>query len=343
LVKEVNWLGDLVLSLPALAALRAGCSDASIAVLVREELAGFFDGIGWIDEVIAYRLRRGIRQLEDQRKIIARIRQGRFELAVVFPNSVRSALWPMLAGVPVRAGYAGNGRRLLLTHRATPAPDALRGHQRQYWLAMLDATLGISAASAEIFHRLEVSGQSIARMEKWLASHRIHDKTRLIAIAPAAAYGPAKEWPPTYYAELIDLLNTRVGADCVLVGAPADRVKCEQIAAAARAKTMIAAGETTIAELKALLSLCDAFAGNDSGAMHLAAALGIPAVGIFGSTNPHRTGPIGPRATVVYHPIECSPCLKPTCRFGHYQCLRGIEPEEIMAKLLTLGTFEPRS
>jgi heptosyltransferase-2 len=332
-----------VLSLPALAALRAGCFDASIAVLVREELAGFFDGIEWIDEVIAYRLRRGFKQLEDQRKIVARIRQGRFELAVVFPNSVRSALWPMLAGVPIRAGYATNGRRFLLTHRATPTPDALRGHQRQYWLAMLDATLGISSTTAEIFHRLEVSAASIFRMEKWLASRQIRDKAPLIAIAPGAAYGPAKEWPPTYYAELIDLLNTRVGAGCVLVGSHAERVKCEQIAAAARAKTMIAAGETTIAELKALLSLCDAFAGNDSGTMHLAAALGIPAVGIFGSTNPHRTGPIGPGAAVVYHPIECSPCLKRTCRFGHYQCLRGIKPEAIMAKLTTLGTFGPGS
>jgi len=106
-----------------------------------------------------------------------------------------------------------------------------------------------------------------------------------------------------------------------------------------RTGAVVAAGKTDVAELKALLSLCDGFAGNDSGAMHLAAALGIPAVGIFGSTNPARTGPVGAKADVIYHPVDCSPCLKRACRFGHYQCLRGIAPAEIAAALTRLGAF----
>jgi heptosyltransferase II len=128
-----------------------------------------------------------------------------------------------------------------------------------------------------------------------------------------------------------------VGAECVLAGAPSERDLCVQVAAATQWGAIVAAGQTNIGELIALLSLCDGFAGNDSGAMHLAAALAIPTVGIFGSTNPERTGPSGRCAGVVYHRLECSPCLDRTCRFGHYNCLREITPAEVAHKLATLG------
>ncbi len=344
LVKEVNWLGDLVLSLPALRALRAAFADAALSVLIRQELAGFFDGIQWIDEVIPYTLRSGIRRLADQRKIIVAIRERRFDLAVLFPNSFSSAIWPMLAGVPRRVGYATDGRQLLLTDYAVPAAEAMAGNQWRYWLGMLRDTLSIPPAAPDgAWYGLEVSPQSVVRMRTWLAAHRIHHGAPLIAIAPAAAYGPAKEWPPAHYAALIDLLGKQAGAECILAGAASERFKCAHIAATAQAGAIVAAGDTDIAELKALLSLCDGFAGNDSGAMHLAAALGIPAVGIFGSTNPERTGPVGAKAGVIYHRIECSPCLKRTCRFGHYQCLRGIAPEEVAATLTAMGAFAKTS
>ena len=340
LVKQVNWLGDLVLSLPALGLLRAAFAGASVTVLIRRELTGFFDGIRWIDDIIPYTLRAGMRGFADQRKIIAALRARRFDLAVIFPNSFRAALWPMLAGVPRRAGYATDGRRFLLTNRAAPTADAMEGHQGRYWIHMLQDTLGIPAASYDSSrYKLEVSQPSVERMRKWLAPRRKTCDAPLIAIAAAAAYGPAKEWPPAYYSRLIDLLGDQAGAECVLLGTASERLKCEQVAAASRHGAMIAAGDTGVAELKALLSLCDGFAGNDSGAMHLAAALAIPAVGIFGSTDPSRTGPAGPRAAVIYHHIECSPCLKRTCRFGHYNCLRSVAPEEIASALTALGAF----
>jgi heptosyltransferase II len=340
LVKEVNWLGDLVLSLPALRALRAAFANATLSVLIRQELAGFFDGIHWIDEVIPYTMRAGIRGWTDQRKIIAALRVHRFDLAVIFPNSFRSALWTMLAGVPRRAGYATDCRRFLLTNHTVPKAYAKKDHQRFYWLGMISDTLGISpAVSDSVSYRLEVSQQSVVRVKQWLASHRRNRDAPLIAISSAAAYGPAKEWPPPYYAKLIDLLREVAGAECILLGTPSEWSKCQEIAAMSRAGALVAAGNTDIGELKALLSLCNGFAGNDSGAMHLAAALGIPAVGIFGSTNPARTGPVGPKTTVIYHSVPCSPCLKRTCRFGHYQCLHGITPKEIAAALSQLGAF----
>jgi heptosyltransferase-2 len=344
LVKEVNWLGDLVLSLPALRVLRAAFDGAALSVLIRRELAGFFDGIHWIDEVIPYTMRAGIRRWADQRKIVAAVRARRFDLAVIFPNSFRSALWMMLAGVPRRAGYATDGRGFLLTNRTVPNVSVQERHQRFYWLEMVSDTLGISPAIPDrSSYRLELSQQSIVRMKEWLASHRRNRHAPLIAISAAAAYGPAKEWPAPYYAKLIDLMGELAGAECVLLGTPSERFKCQNLASMSRAGAVVAAGETDVAELKALLSLCDGFAGNDSGAMHLAAALGIPAVGIFGSTNPGLTGPVGPKATVIYHPVHCSPCFARTCRFGHYQCLQAIEPAKIAAALTQLGAFAKAS
>jgi heptosyltransferase-2 len=163
-----------------------------------------------------------------------------------------------------------------------------------------------------------------------------------MAVEPAtaprgSAYGPAKQWPGERFAALIDRLAERV--ECVLVGSPSERPGCEAIAAATRTGAIVSAGATDIGDLVALLSLCAGFAGNDSGAMHAAAALGIPAVGIFGSTEPARTGPLGPRARVLYERVPCSPCLARTCRYGHYDCLKRVTVEQAAAALTDLGAL----
>jgi heptosyltransferase-2 len=338
LVKEVNWLGDLVISLPALRAIRAAFATSNLIVMVKKELASFFDGMTWIDEVMPYTVARGVRGIPDRFQIVGEIRARRFDLAILFPNSFESALWATLGGARLRAGFMTDHRGALLTHKARPAGDAVRGHQRDYWLALIRETLGVMPVPNAAEMKLEVAGPHLEKMRKWLDANRKIPGAPLIAIAPAAAYGPAKEWPLVHYAALIDLLAETIGAECVLVGAPSERILCAQVAAATRSDAMVAAGQTDIGNLIALLSLCDGFAGNDSGAMHLAAALGVPTVGIFGSTNPKRTWPSGARAGVVYHRLECSPCLERTCRFGHYNCLREITPGEVARMLATLGT-----
>ena len=337
LVKEVNWLGDVVMSLPAVRAVRRAFPGAHLTLLIKRELASFFDGAAWPDEIMPYSLAPGLRGLADRWRIIRDIRARRFDLAVLLPRSFDSALWPTLAGVRRRAGFATAGRSLMLTDRAPYGRELFSDHQAHDYLYMLQHTLGIVANADDSVP--DVHAPHRAKMRDWLTQCRRDSSGQLIALAVAAAYGPAKEWPAERFARLIDVLADRHGAECVLVGAPSERSKCAQVVAASRRGAIVAAGETSVGEALALLSLCDGFAGNDSGAMHAAGALGIGTVGIYGSTRPQRTAPLGPRTTVLYHPIECSPCMERTCRFGHYNCLKQITPEEVATALEDLGVF----
>ncbi len=303
LVKEVNWLGDLILSLPALKAVRRAFPEARLSVLIKSELASFFDGAMWIDEVIAYRVGRSLGGLADRRHVVAEIRSRQFDLAIVFPRSFDSAFWTALARVPRRVGFAADGRGLMLTHKTVRPARLFRSHQVFDYLYLLQNTLGIEGDRSDIAPDVLETHRTV--MRTWLQNAR-RGSGPLIALAVAAAYGPAKEWPVARYAALVDLLAERHGAECVLVGAPNERA---------------------------------GFAGNDSGAMHVAAALGLPTVGIFMSTNPLRTGPLGPRAQALYHRIPCSPCLDRTCRLGHYQCLQQVTVDEVAAALGDLGAL----
>jgi heptosyltransferase-2 len=335
LVHEVNWLGDLVMTMPALAAMRHRFPEAHLAVLVDEGLISFFDGISWIDDVIPLRRNPDKFQLAQLMRTASELREHRFDLAMIFPNSFASALRIRLARIPVRAGFARDGRGLLLTNRARPDASLLNQHQVYYWPAMLKATLDIETD----FNRLTmpVAPRHLDAMRQWLSARR-HAHSKLVAIAPAAAYGPAKEWPREHYAELVSSL-AKQDVQSVLVGGASDMAQCEQIASASACGAMVAAGQTNIGQLMALLSLCDGFVGNDSGAAHLASALNVPAVVIFGSTNPLHTGPLGARTAILYKAIECSPCLARTCRFGHYRCLREISPTEALTALANLGAL----
>lgn len=337
LVKAVNWLGDLVMSLPALRAIRDSFPEVKLAVLMRKELASFFDGMLWIDEVIPYRLRTGATGVIDRALIVNRIRSGHFDLAVLFPKSFQSALWVTLAGVPRRAGYLADRRSFMLTHTAAMRPEVERAHQSHHWMTMVGETIGAEGSVEN--YRLGVDSDAKERMRAWLGERRKRPARPLIALAPVAAYGPAKEWPAERYSLLTDILADRYRAECVLVGGIDDRARCEEIAGRSKAGTLVAAGETTVGELIALLALCQGFAGNDSGCMHLAGVLGLPTVAVFGSTNPARTGPLGARTRIIYRELECSPCLERTCRFGHYNCLRDIAPDEIAGALDEFGVF----
>jgi heptosyltransferase-2 len=340
LVREVNWLGDLVMSLPAVRAVRDAFPRAHLSVMVKGDLAGFFDGAGWIDEVIPFAIAPGLQGWRSRWCLARQLRCRRFDLAVILPRSFDAALLPALAGIPHRAGSISDARGWLLTHKARLVTHDPNEHQANVYLRMLKATLGIEGHLEE--QQVDVAPLHLERMQAWLQKHRKRSASPLIALAPAAAYGPAKEWPASDYAALIDDLAARFDAEAVLVGSPAERAKCETVTAASRHGALVAAGDTSIGQAIALLALCDGFAGNDSGSMHVAAALGVPTVGIFGSTNPVRTGPLGPCTAVLYERLDCSPCLERTCRFGHYDCLRKITPDSVVEALQRLGALTVR-
>jgi heptosyltransferase-2 len=239
-----------------------------------------------------------------------------------------------MAGIKRRAGFVADARGALLTLKASPPPEALDRHQVNYWLSMVRET-GIADGNAGDF-TIDVHGPYRERMHQFLATKRTRPGSPIFAIAPAAAYGPAKEWPADRYGALIDLLASHDDAEVVLVGAPSERAKCEEVAAASKTGAIVVAGGTNIGELVALLSLCDGFIGNDSGCAHIAGALGIPTVTIFGSTNPDRTRPLGSKTRVIYRKLECSPCLARTCRFGHYNCLTQVQVAEPADAIRTL-------
>jgi heptosyltransferase-2 len=194
LVKEVNWLGDIVMSLPALRAVRRAFPDAKLSVLIKKELASFFDGAAWIDEIIPYKLRKGFFEgLSDRKAIVGELKARKFDLAVMLPNSFDAAAWPALAGIPVRAGFARDGRGMLLTHKTKPTPEILEVHQVNYYLHMLKETLGIDGSPDDCAP--DVSTAALDRMRAFLAARRKRSDKPLIALA-VAAYGPAKSGGP---------------------------------------------------------------------------------------------------------------------------------------------------
>ena len=337
-VRTTNWLGDTMIALPALAAIRERFPRGHLAVQVRANLAEILEGQSWIDEVIPLEIRPGVAGIADRWRAARALAARRFDLAVLFPNSFDSALLPFLARVPRRLGYARDGRGPLLTDPRPVTPEILAVHQVRYYLELL-RPLGIADADETV--RLEIPKRAAERAEALLAE--LGGDGPLVALAAGSAYGRAREWPEENFARLAQLLARRHGARFVLVGAPREVEQCRRVVELAGplpgGGILITAGRTSPADLAALLARCDGFFGNDSGAMHVAAAVGIPTLAIFGSTNPRHTHPLGPRAEIFVSDRECSPCMARTCRYGHYGCLTDFTPEMVAARLERMGVF----
>jgi heptosyltransferase II len=337
IVRAVNWLGDLVISLPALRAVRRTWPNAHLAVMVADRLAGFYSGAAGslVDEVIPFTFRAGLPGLADRWRFARRVlAPGRFDLGILFPNSFDSALVFLLAGVPRRVGYRRDGRGLLLTRSIPVTAGLLDQHQVHYYLN-LARTLGADGSPDCL--DLPILPQARARADELLSAAG----PRRAALAPGAAFGPAKAWPVDKFAALADRLAAD-GWTPVFVGAPGQ----DALAAAGivdrmnrKEAAVNLAGRTDVAELLGVLSRCAAFIGNDSGAMHAAAAMGLPAVGLFGSTDPDRTGPLGPHARAITKRVACAPCFLRVCPLppsNNMTCLRAIDIDEVLAVLKEL-------
>jgi len=316
-----NWLGDAVMALPALADLRRAHPEAHLTVAGRGSVASLFAMVPGVDAVLTLPGRGGIAALRTWRDDAATLAGGRFDRAVLFPNSFASAWIASRAAIPERWGLATDLRARLLT-RAAPKPRGA-GHQAAYYQALV-AAFGVA------------NGPAYARVTPPDARPSLVPSGRYVICAPGAAYGTAKQWPPQRFAELARLVAAG-GQHVVLVGSSGDHATCATIAAAAMrgggGAVVDLCGRTTLAELAALMAGAAAVVSNDSGAMHLAGAVGAPVVAVFGATNERRTSPLtaGPEATppaVVATSVWCRPCMLRTCPIDH-RCMTSVPASRV--------------
>jgi heptosyltransferase-2 len=324
LVVAPQWIGDAVMAEPLLAALARRGETLAVAAL--PWVAPAFRAMPQVAEIVELPFAHRRLDWAARRRVAAELR-GRFDIAYVLPNSIKSALVPWLAGVPVRVGYHGEGRWGLLNRRLANPADA-RPPMVAFYGALAGADFDAAARPRLV---LDAATRHAALTRAGLVARAFW------AFAPGAEYGPAKRWPAAHYAALATALHVADGAPVALLGSPGEAALCEEIADAAPGACRVLAGKTSLLEAMALIAASRGLASNDSGLMHVAAAFGVPQVAVFGSTSPLHTPPLNPNARVLWLKDElglpCMPCFDRTCRFGHYRCLTEVAPERVLASL----------
>lgn len=323
MLRMPNWLGDAVMALPAAAAVRAAFPETRIAIAAPASVAPIFEENtpARQDDVISIAKRDY--EVED-------LRPSSFDTALLFPNSFRSAWVARHAGIAARWGFSAGLRGFLLT-RAVRRP-AEKIHQSAYYLALVR---GLGLPAADVLPSLSIRPETLQRAHDLLARHGLHADDVLVGFAPGAAYGHAKRWPPSRVAELITRVSREHHAVSVLVGAAGDRDAGREIESLlppdARVVNLI--GRTDLRQLAGVLARCRAFVSNDSGAMHLAAAIGVPVAAIFGPTDDRVTAPLG-QHDVLIHQVFCRPCMLRDCPIDH-RCMKGITVDAVFAAVGT--------
>jgi heptosyltransferase-2 len=331
LVRANNWVGDAVMAIPALEAIRVRWPDAEVVALARSWVADLYRGQGYVDRLMVYERDGQHRGFWGRERLAAEIRREKFDVAMLFQNAFDAAWLAWRAGVPERIGYARDGRGWMLTRAiAVPREGEIPAHESYYYLELLRRAGWLTQLPTISRIVLHVSQDARQAAERTLLAAGARPGAMRVALAPGAAYGSAKCWLPERYAALADQLISDFGADVILFGAPQEREMAERIAAAMRHRPLNLAGATRIGDLPALLASCGLFIGNDSGAMHAAGAVGLPVVGIFGPTDAEGTRPVTPQFTLVREPVSCSPCFLRHCPVDH-RCMTRISVEQVFA------------
>lgn len=329
LVRSTNWIGDAVLSVAALRELRRVFRSDRLLLAARPWVAGLFRDQELVDEIFLLD--------EDYSgwRWLTRGPRADIDMAVLFPNAFRAALGPFLWRVPKRCGYATDGRSLLLTDRATPRIKKQNRHQVYYYLDLLYQTglseknyLADESFSPDI--SLGIGDGDVAAARVLLEKAGGRPDRPLVGLNPGAFYGPAKRWFSDRYAVLADRVQEELGHQVVLFGSAEERDLAHRIESLMQTGPIILTGQTDLPTLMGALSLCRLLVTNDSGVMHLAAALQVPLVAIFGSTDEVATGPLSASSTVIHKHVECSPCLLRECPID-LRCFDRISVEEVFA------------
>lgn len=331
LIRGANWIGDAIMTLPACASVRAAYPQAHLAILAKPPVSDIYRMFTKADEIIPYE-----RQDDTPMGVFRlawKLRAKKFDAAVLLQNAIEAAIIARTAGIKVRAGFNTDGRGFLLTHPVRRSGEILKVHQIDYYLEMVKA---LGCADVDRTMHLEtfispVTARDIRR--QYLPQH---DRP-LIGIAPGATYGPAKRWLPDRFAAAGDELAENLNAQVVLFGGKDDRETAEKVRASSRTDMLNLAGQSTLTETVYLLSQCRLVISNDSGLMHVAAALNIPTVAVFGSTNPQTTSPSGSRTAIVRKETSCSPCLKKVCPTD-FRCMTDVTVNDVVDAAKSLIT-----
>jgi heptosyltransferase-2 len=332
LVRATNWIGDAVMSLPALRAVRGRYPEAHISVLAKPWVAALYRGESCLDRVIPLEGSPGGRDWVVKGRLVRALRRERFDLAVLFPNSFESAAVVYLSAIPRRIGYARDGRSLLLTDPvALPLPGEVPKHERFYYLEMLRRAglIGQLPDVPEI--RLEGADAARSRGIALFADRGVTGP--VVGVSPGAAYGGAKRWLPERFAASARELAEKTGGSVAVFGSAAERGLCEEVSAAASGVNF--AGATSLREFIDMTAACQVYLTNDSGAMHIASALGVPSVTVFGPTDETATGPSGAHARLLREPVECAPCKLRECPIDH-RCMMRVTADRVVAEALIL-------
>jgi heptosyltransferase-2 len=334
LVRATNWVGDAIMALPALRAVRQRFPQAHISILALPYVADIYRGQGIADELIAYdrsSVHAGIRGRE---RLAAALKAQKFDTALLMQNAFDAAWIAWRAGIPERIGYNRDGRGLLLTKAiAVPKAGEIPAHEKYYYLELIRRVGWIDGLPDVTEISLQVPEADARHAEEKLQIFGARNGSRRIAVGAGASYGSAKCWPPEKFARAIHQLRKERDVEIILFGTQGEK----EVAAAIQAELDVPAldltGKTEISELPSLLSRCTAFLGNDSGAMHVAAAVGLPVVAVFGPTDPYGTAPVTPRSTIIQERPYCSPCFLRRCPTDH-RCMKAVRPEQVSAGML---------
>ena len=312
------------MSIPALRAIREAFPDWRITVLARPWVADLYAREQFCDRIIRYDRNGDHGGLGGKWRLAGELRGDRYDCAILLQNAFDAALLAWLARIPRRIGYARDGRSFLLTDAvALPGPDDIPKHQRFYYLELLRRAGLIRRLPESADIRLGSAGLAAAAgREQW--QRRALPAGPWIGVSPGAAFGGAKRWLPERFAEAASRLSSDFDADVAVFGSPAETELCQVVAGQVGPRAYNLAGRTTLAEFIDLAATCSLYLTNDSGPMHVATALGVPTIAVFGATDDHATGPSGSWARVVRQAVECSPCLLRECPIDH-RCMTRVD------------------
>ena len=341
LIIAPNWIGDAVMSQPLLAQLKASYPDSHIDVLASTWVAPIYRACTEIHQVIEAKLEHQKLQWGLRQQLAKQLQANQYQICFVLPNSLKSALIPWLANIPFRIGYRGELRFGLINFSLPNHSKINRPPMVEHYLALAsllneEKVQATKLSSSE--PTLNVSEQAKQSLIAKLTVAKINPQA-ISVFCPGAEYGITKRWPTEHFAKLAqELLAKHLDHHIILLGSKSDHVLAKNIQLHIPTLSNIHnwCGNTSLDEAIALISLSKAVVSNDSGLMHIAAALKTPQVAIFGSSDPHHTPPLSEKAKVIWLNLPCSPCYKRECPLGHLKCLKDISPEQVFSAIKAL-------